>query len=448
MTHLLNQGYTNKTKIEFETYLTTIHHLFTIQTYDLINNNCNNFSDTICKYLVGHGIPSHIVDLPRIVFSTPGGATLRPLLESLSRVTGDPISSTTTSNTHYTNYNNTNYNNNNSGYNSNNSGIYTNQQQAGQFENALSEQVRTVISNNFPSSHTTSSTIQQHSSSTTTTTPYNTNNNTIPYIVPIETPEQLIQTNRQLRHIFTSTESGNIQSLIDKIITYNNGSLFTCENEKNTLRSLVPILTRLAALAKPEFGKLGGEQSSGQGGDQGSDMCFITYTTKTIISQDVALLIKHVLTTEPSLLITCLFLLRLLMLFQSPPPALQECMRYIMCRIKTPDGFKSHTIRAMAISVFVNCFSYNSNSVHALKNDTCRGFIIDLVTNGMSDTELPIRLICTALACNITYLFTKPVENREDDETRNVKPIWNSTYTGNIDIFIAKYMCTMTQICL
>ena len=416
MTHLLHQGYTNKTKLEFETYLTTIHHLFTIQTYDLLQNNCNNFSDTICKFLVGHGIPSHIVDLPRIVFSTPGGAQLRPLLESLSRVTGDPISTTTS-----------NYNN-NSGTNSSNSGVFTSQQQAGQFESALSEQVRTVISNNSPSPHTTSSTLQQHASTTTSNTTYN---NSIPYTVPIETPEQLIQTNRQLRHIFTSTESGNIQSLIDKIITYNNGSLFTCEDEKNTLRSLVPILTRLASLAKPEFGKLGGEQGSERGGDQGNEMCFISYTTKTTISQDAALIIKHVLTTEPSLLITCLFLIRLLMLFQTPPPALQECMRYIMCRIKTPDGFKSHTIRAMAISVFVNCFSYNSNSVHALKNETCRGFIIDLVTAGMSDNELPIRLICTALACNITHLFTKPVENREDDEARNVKPVWNCTYTGN-----------------
>jgi hypothetical protein len=69
--------------VEFEGYLRTISHQYTQQTYDLINNNCNNFCNTICSFLTGHGIPVHIVDLPRIVFSTPGGAMLRPMIEGM-----------------------------------------------------------------------------------------------------------------------------------------------------------------------------------------------------------------------------------------------------------------------------------------------------------------------------------------------------------------------------
>ncbi len=80
---VLDMGNTTKTQVEFETYLRSISSQYTHMTYNLITNNCNNFADAICKFLTGHGIPSHIVDLPRIVFSTPGGAMLRPMIESM-----------------------------------------------------------------------------------------------------------------------------------------------------------------------------------------------------------------------------------------------------------------------------------------------------------------------------------------------------------------------------
>jgi hypothetical protein len=80
---VLGMDSTTKTMQELEAYLGSIHSRFTAMTYDLINNNCNNFADTVCRFLVGHGIPSHIVDLPRIVFSTPGGAMLRPMIEGM-----------------------------------------------------------------------------------------------------------------------------------------------------------------------------------------------------------------------------------------------------------------------------------------------------------------------------------------------------------------------------
>eukprot|EP01032_Pedospumella_encystans_P022098 gene22098-25048_t len=82
-TQMLDMGTTTKTQAELEQFLRTINHQFTQSTYNLITNNCNNFADTICQFLTGHGIPTHIVDLPRIVFSTPGGAMLRPLIEGM-----------------------------------------------------------------------------------------------------------------------------------------------------------------------------------------------------------------------------------------------------------------------------------------------------------------------------------------------------------------------------
>ncbi len=82
-TEVRSLGHTTKSQAELETHLRTVNHLYTQMTYDLISHNCNNFSDTISRFLLGQGIPSYIIDLPRIVFSTPGGAMLRPMIESM-----------------------------------------------------------------------------------------------------------------------------------------------------------------------------------------------------------------------------------------------------------------------------------------------------------------------------------------------------------------------------
>lgn len=38
--------------------------------YDLFKHNCNNFSDEVCQFLCGHGIPKHILQLPDEVLNT------------------------------------------------------------------------------------------------------------------------------------------------------------------------------------------------------------------------------------------------------------------------------------------------------------------------------------------------------------------------------------------
>lgn len=76
-------GDTQKSQAELESYLRSISLQYTQATYDLINHNCNNFSNAVSIFLLSTGIPTHIVDLPRIVFSTPGGMMLRPMIESM-----------------------------------------------------------------------------------------------------------------------------------------------------------------------------------------------------------------------------------------------------------------------------------------------------------------------------------------------------------------------------
>jgi hypothetical protein len=77
-------GETTKTESELRAYIQSIRHEWTASTYNLITHNCNNYSDTICRFLLGHGIDESVVDLPRIVFSTPRGAVFRPIIEQMT----------------------------------------------------------------------------------------------------------------------------------------------------------------------------------------------------------------------------------------------------------------------------------------------------------------------------------------------------------------------------
>lgn len=57
---------------------------FSFETYDLMTNNCNTFSNAAAEFLVGRGIPSHIVNLPNEVLSSPLAPMLTPLLSQMS----------------------------------------------------------------------------------------------------------------------------------------------------------------------------------------------------------------------------------------------------------------------------------------------------------------------------------------------------------------------------
>lgn len=80
----IDMGTTTKTKNELSAFLLTVNHLYTQHTYDLLNNNCNNFSDAVTMFLLNMHIPNEILDQARIALSTPGGQMLRPMLENMS----------------------------------------------------------------------------------------------------------------------------------------------------------------------------------------------------------------------------------------------------------------------------------------------------------------------------------------------------------------------------
>ena len=56
-----------------------------MDSYDLINKNCNHFTDEAAKFLLGKGIPEYIMGLPGEVFSTPLGAMIKPIIEGMTK---------------------------------------------------------------------------------------------------------------------------------------------------------------------------------------------------------------------------------------------------------------------------------------------------------------------------------------------------------------------------
>lgn len=80
---VLDLGETHLPREVFEEFLVDIAPRFTMQTYHLLRHNCNNFSDEVAQFLVGEGIPSHILSLPDEVLSTPFGQQLMPMLSMM-----------------------------------------------------------------------------------------------------------------------------------------------------------------------------------------------------------------------------------------------------------------------------------------------------------------------------------------------------------------------------
>eukprot|EP00271_Cylindrocystis_brebissonii_P008514 TRINITY_DN22890_c0_g1_i1.p1 TRINITY_DN22890_c0_g1~~TRINITY_DN22890_c0_g1_i1.p1 ORF type:complete len:397 (+),score=61.51 TRINITY_DN22890_c0_g1_i1:775-1965(+) len=81
---VLEFGTTEVSKELFEDFLGNIQSRYTADTYNLLRHNCNNFSDEVVEFLVGRGLPQHILHLPMEVMNTPfGQSTLVPLLEQM-----------------------------------------------------------------------------------------------------------------------------------------------------------------------------------------------------------------------------------------------------------------------------------------------------------------------------------------------------------------------------
>ncbi|KAL2760542.1 hypothetical protein ACRALDRAFT_1073650 [Sodiomyces alcalophilus JCM 7366] len=68
-------------------YLDSLRPIFTAERYDLWTHNCNNFTDSFVKFLVGKGIPDHIINMPRAVLDSPMGRMLMPQLNQTINAT-------------------------------------------------------------------------------------------------------------------------------------------------------------------------------------------------------------------------------------------------------------------------------------------------------------------------------------------------------------------------
>ena len=80
---VIDLGETHIPRELFDEFLVDVAPRFTMHTYNLLRHNCNNFSDEVANFLVGEGIPRHIVDLPDEVMSTPLGQQLMPMLSMM-----------------------------------------------------------------------------------------------------------------------------------------------------------------------------------------------------------------------------------------------------------------------------------------------------------------------------------------------------------------------------
>ncbi|GJJ77765.1 desumoylating isopeptidase 1 [Entomortierella parvispora] len=90
----VDMGVTEIPQEVFMEFMDNMRETFTADAYHLLDNNCNNFSNEVCQFLVGQPIPAHITSLPADFLNTPFGQTMRPMIEGMfgpSRHTPSPV---------------------------------------------------------------------------------------------------------------------------------------------------------------------------------------------------------------------------------------------------------------------------------------------------------------------------------------------------------------------
>jgi len=77
----IDLGETSIPEDVFIEFLNDISPRFSMDTYDLLRNNCNHFSEEAAKFLTGKSIPEYITGLPDDVMQTPLGGMIRQMLD-------------------------------------------------------------------------------------------------------------------------------------------------------------------------------------------------------------------------------------------------------------------------------------------------------------------------------------------------------------------------------
>lgn len=80
----IDLGVTEVPEDMFMELLKDISPRFSMNTYHVFTNNCNNFTDEVASLLLGEGIPREIVNLPQEFLNTPLGRQLEPMMMQAS----------------------------------------------------------------------------------------------------------------------------------------------------------------------------------------------------------------------------------------------------------------------------------------------------------------------------------------------------------------------------
>jgi len=76
----------------FLEFLNDISPRYTATTYNLFENNCNNFSNEVSQFLTGKHIPEFITNLPRDALNTPLGPIVRQFSQAIANQINNPES--------------------------------------------------------------------------------------------------------------------------------------------------------------------------------------------------------------------------------------------------------------------------------------------------------------------------------------------------------------------
>ncbi|SBT48595.1 conserved protein, unknown function [Plasmodium ovale wallikeri] len=79
---VIDMGTTELQQSHFHEYLNGIQPNFTVDKYNLVSWNCNNFTNEVCNFLVGKNIPQYILNTPYEVMSTSKGKLILDMMQS------------------------------------------------------------------------------------------------------------------------------------------------------------------------------------------------------------------------------------------------------------------------------------------------------------------------------------------------------------------------------
>lgn len=81
----MNYGSTSLDLDTISEFLQSIDNEFSAENYNLINKNCNHFTNELCVFLTGKQIPDDVLNQVKSISDTKLGGALLPFLQKLGR---------------------------------------------------------------------------------------------------------------------------------------------------------------------------------------------------------------------------------------------------------------------------------------------------------------------------------------------------------------------------